>query len=104
MNNLIQKAIQAIQDGKTEYAIGLLEGALQMSQPDKVLSNYSPVLPTFPSPVPMPSMPMPYTIGAMATAKSPESETKVSDVVEALEQGAKAKLEAVKAMSKQSTA
>ncbi len=30
MENLIQKAIQAIVDGKTERAIGLLEGALEM--------------------------------------------------------------------------
>lgn len=31
MNNLINKAIKAIQDGKTEYAIGLLEGILEMN-------------------------------------------------------------------------
>jgi hypothetical protein len=31
MNALIQKAIQAIKDSKTEYAIGLLEGALEMT-------------------------------------------------------------------------
>lgn len=31
MNNLITKAVQAIRDGKTEYAIGLLEGILEIN-------------------------------------------------------------------------
>ena len=31
MNNLIQKAIEAIKEGKNDFALGLLEGALAMS-------------------------------------------------------------------------
>lgn len=31
MNNLINKAIQAIKDNKADYAIGLLEGAVEMN-------------------------------------------------------------------------
>ncbi len=31
MNNLINKAIKAIEEGKNEYAIGLLEGILEMN-------------------------------------------------------------------------
>jgi len=40
MNNLLNKAIQAIQDGKNDYAIGLLEGILEMNS----LPNHNPLM------------------------------------------------------------
>lgn len=38
MNNLIAKAIQAIKDGKTDYAIGLLEGVMEISPEPKPIT------------------------------------------------------------------
>lgn len=107
MNNLIKKAIQAIENGKNEYAVGLLEGVLELTTKeevvftstltptraqmksigyeDKVLDKLSP-------------------ISQLVTGQSPKSlDTKVdsSDIVNALERGTVAKLEAIKALSKQ---
>lgn len=42
MNSLIQKAIKAIQEGKTEYAIGLLEGVIEMSDTPKSVHRSEP--------------------------------------------------------------
>lgn len=42
MDKLILKSIEAIKDGKTEYAIGLLEGALEMAGPKSIIPIYTP--------------------------------------------------------------
>jgi hypothetical protein len=44
MNNLINKAIQAIKDNKTEYAIGLLEGILEMNSSEVKVASTVPIL------------------------------------------------------------
>lgn len=44
MNNLINKAIQAIKDNKTEYAIGLLEGILEINSSEVKVASTVPTL------------------------------------------------------------
>lgn len=39
MDNLIKKAVEAVKEDKKEYAIGLLEGVLEMIKPNP--SSYS---------------------------------------------------------------
>jgi len=82
MNNLIQKAIQAISEGKNEYAVGLLEGVMAM------LPDGTAKTPT-------------QTISSVLNApiKSTEVKTEVVEPIQAMEQAVAGKLGALKASS-----
>ncbi len=93
MNKLIQKAIEAIQAGKNDYAIGLLEGLLEM-HPEA--AKVTPMM-TFRE-AGSPDIISTYvSTSATASPKLPDLKPDLSDSVAALERGVSGKLNAIKA-------
>lgn len=92
MNKLIQKAIEAIQAGKNDYAIGLLEGLLEM-QPSPQQTGFMGAVAMARS-IPQQAVPMPLNL-EMQPSPPPDK----GDAVMALERSVEAKLNAVKSMA-----
>ncbi len=89
MESLIRKAIEAINDNKTERAIGLLEGALEMSEPK---SSWLPKLKSIDTPENREKIQKGYDAVFAPTA---------NDEGDMLDRQAKAQLESVKRLASQ---
>ncbi len=90
MQNLIQKAIEAIQAGKNDYAVGLLEGLLAMTNDAKVPIAKIGIEPPG----------LNYRVATQTLSpKQPELNDNDIDPMVALESGVAGKISALKASS-----